>query len=101
MREETETDSLPYVASIICHYVGMFAALYYDDFLLDDRKIILCGTRKIKQMHESEELVKAHHTFHTMGIKWSRKEKYQMMYFFKVVYETFQQKYRYVSKKCG
>ena len=41
-----ETDSSPYVAAIICHYVGMFAALYYDDFLLDDRKIILCGARQ-------------------------------------------------------
>lgn len=50
-RVNTGTDSLPYVTAIICHYVGMFAALYYDDLLLDDRKIILCGTRQREKMH--------------------------------------------------
>lgn len=47
----TDTDSSPYVAAVIRHYVGMFAALHYDNFLLDDREIILCGTRQ----RESED----------------------------------------------
>lgn len=44
-RGNTEADSSPYVAAIIRHDVGMFAALHDDDFLLDDGKIVLCGDK--------------------------------------------------------
>lgn len=48
-REHRETHNPPYVAAVIRHYVGMFTALHYDDLLLDDRKIIVCGTRRRKR----------------------------------------------------
>lgn len=44
-RKERETGISPNVAAIICHDVAVLAALYDDDFLLDDRKIVLCGVR--------------------------------------------------------
>lgn len=44
--EKDGGENVPYVAAIICHYVWMFAAFYYDNFLLDDREIILCGIRQ-------------------------------------------------------
>lgn len=66
MRERGSTDILPYVAAIIRHYVRVFAALYYDNFLLDDRKVILCGSRQrdtfiiIITLHVSTGVVSGH-----------------------------------------
>lgn len=32
----------------------MFAALHYDDFLLDDRKIVLCGDKETQNTRVSD-----------------------------------------------
>lgn len=34
------------VAAIICHNVGMLAALYNDYFLLDDGEVVLCRVKQ-------------------------------------------------------
>lgn len=46
-RRKAKRNNWPNVAAIISHYVGMFAALYDDNFLLDDGEIVLCGSRDV------------------------------------------------------